>query len=551
VDIAGQLARGRDSYARQAWREAYEALTAADRSAPLDPRDVEQLATSAFMIGREQEFRELLERAYRAHLETEEPQAAIRCAFWIGMTLALNGELGQAGGWRGRMERLLDRVGTDCVERGYLLISRITEHEVDGRLDRAAATAAEVAAVGERFGDRDLVSLGSFLEGNALIGLGRLREGLALLDLAMVAVLAGEVSPRSSGHVYCGVILGCEKAHELRRAREWTTALTEWCEAQPDLVAFTGRCMVHRAQIMRMDGSWQAAIEEAQRAAERCLTGENRVAAGEAHYQRGEVHRLRGEHPAAEEAFREASGQGWEPQPGLALLRLAQGNGRAAEAAIRRVMSEGGDPGRRARLLPAYVEIMTAIGDLQAAGRGCAELDSIAQAEPAPGALGAMAAQARGLVELAAGHSQASLASLRRADELWRRLAAPYESARARELMGLACRSLGDEDSARLELEAARETFARLGAATDLARIEGPWGLGRAIDSHELTKRELEVLRLLSAGDTNREIAASLVVSVRTVDRHVSNIYAKLGVSSRAAAASYAHQHGLVRPATG
>jgi DNA-binding CsgD family transcriptional regulator len=215
------------------------------------------------------------------------------------------------------------------------------------------------------------------------------------------------------------------------------------------------------------------------------------------------------------------------------------------------VISEGGDPGRRARLLPAYVEIMAAVDDLQAAERGCAELDSIAQAEETPGALSAAAAQARGLAELAAGNSQASLASLRRAAEQWRHLAAPYESARARELVGLACASLGDDDSARLELEAARETFARLGAATDLARIDGRSGLDDASDAHELTKRELEVLRLLSAGETNREIAAGLVVSVRTVDRHVSNIYAKLGVSTRAAATSYAHQHGLVRAANG
>jgi DNA-binding CsgD family transcriptional regulator len=551
VEIAGELERGRDSYGRQAWRESYDALTAADRSAPLDPPEVELLANSAFMLGREQEYRELLERAYRGHLEAGEPLAAVRCAYGIGVTLALDGEFGRASGWLGRAQRLLDREGTDCVERGYLLVARVVEHQADGDLDRAAATAGEAAAVGERFDDPDLFSLGTFLEGNALVGLGRLREGLALLDLAMVAVLAGEVSPVSSGHVYCGVILGCEAARDLRRAREWTTALSEWCEGQPDLVAFSGRCMVHRAQIMRMDGAWQAAIEEAHRAAERCLKGENPVAAGEAHYQRGEVHRLRGEHSAAEEAFRDASGQGWEPQPGLALMRLAQGNARAAKAAIRRLMSEGGDSGKRARLLPAYVEIMAAVDDLEAAERGCVELDSIAEAEEEPALLGAMAAHARGLVELTAGHSQASLASLRRADELWRRLAAPYESARARELIGLACRGLGDEDSARLELEAARETFARLGAGTDLARIEGPSGLARAIDSHELTKRELEVLRLLSAGETNREIAAGLVVSVRTVDRHVSNIYAKLGVSSRAAATSYAHEHGLVGPATG
>ncbi len=546
METAGELARGRDSYARHGWRDAHEALTAADRSAALGPSDLELLANSAYMLGREQEYRELLERAYNGHLQAGEPLAAVRCAHWIGLSLASRGELGLAGGWLGRAERLLEREGRDCVERGYLLLPRIFEQEAGGKLERAAATAAEAAAIGERFDDPDLFSIATHAQGSALVSLGRLREGLALLDMAMVAVIAGEVSPVSSGIVYCGAILACEEAHELGRAREWTTALTRWCEGQPDLVAFTGRCLVHRAQIMRMEGSWEEAIEEARRAAERCLKGQNPVAAGEAHYQRGEVHRLRGEHPAAEEAYREASRQGWEPQPGLALLRLAQGNGKAAEAAIRRVISEAGEPGKRARLLPAYVEILAAVGDLKGAEGGCAELDSIAAAEEEPGVLAAVAAQARGLVELAQGNSQASLAALRRADELWRRLAAPYENARARELIGLACRNLGDEDSARLELEAARDTFARLGAATDLARVDGPGGLGGNTDSQGLTKRELEVLRLLSAGETNREIATSLVVSVRTVDRHVSNIYAKLGVSSRAAATSYAHEHRLI-----
>jgi DNA-binding NarL/FixJ family response regulator len=546
VEFVAELESGREAFRRQAWRGAHEALTLADRSAELGPSDLEMLATSAYMLGREQEYREVLERAYRAHLEADEPLAAARCAHWIAVALAIRGELGRANGWLGRAGRLVEREGSDCAERGYLLIPRVIEQEAAGELERAAATAAEAAAVGERFGDQDLFSLGSFAQGSALIGLGRLREGLALLDLAMVAVVAGEVSPVSSGIVYCGVILACEEAHDLRRAREWTTALTQWCEGQPDLVAFTGRCLVHRAQIMRMDGSWEEAIEEARRAAERCLKGENPVAAGEAHCQRGEVHRLRGEHAAAEEAYREASAQGCEPQPGLALLRLAQGNGGAAEAAIRRVISEARDPGKRASLLPAYVEILAAVGDLEGAEGGCGELDSIAGREEEPGAIAAMAAQARGLVELAAGHPETALAALRRAAELWRRFRAPYESARARELIGLACRNLGDEDTARLELEAARETFVRLGAATDLARIEGPAGLGNVADSHGLTKRELEVLRLLCAGETNREIAKNLIVSIRTVDRHVSNIYAKLGVSSRAAATTYAHQHDLI-----
>jgi DNA-binding CsgD family transcriptional regulator len=551
VQNAGKAAHGREAYARQAWRETYESLTEADRSAPLDPRDIELLATSAYMLGREQEYQELMERSYQGHLEAEDRLPAVRCAFWLGMNLSISGELGRAGGWFTRADRLLEREGTDCVENGYLTLTRIFEHEVDGELERAAGASAEAVAAGERFGDADLLAIGSFTQGESLIRLGRLREGVALLDLAMVAVLAGEVSPVASGLVYCGVIIACEQAHDVRRAREWTTALSDWCKAQPDLVAFTGRCLVHRAQIMRLDGSWEDAIEEARRAADRCLQGENRVAAGEAHYQRGEVHRLRGEHSEAEGAYREASAHGWEPQPGLALLRLAQGNEKAADAAMRRAISEAKQPGRRARLLPAHVEVMAAVEDLTAAERACAELEVLAEAEEKPGALGAMAAQARGMVEVASGRPQEALASLRRADEIWHQLRAPYESARARELIGLACRSLGDEDSAELELQAARETFARLGAAGDLARVEGPTELGRGPESHELSKRELEVLRLLSGGETNREIAADLVLSVRTVDRHVSNIYAKLGVSSRAAAVSYAHEHGLVRSATG
>jgi DNA-binding NarL/FixJ family response regulator len=458
--------------------------------------------------------------------------------------------MARGNGWFGRGNRLLDREETDCVERGYLTLARLFEHEADGDLERSAAASADAVAVGERFGDADLLAFGCFTQGDALIRLGRLREGLALLDLAMVAVLAGEVSPVASGIVYCGVILACEQAHDIRRAREWTTALSDWWKAQPDLVAFTGRCLVHRAQIMRLDGSWEESIGEARRAAERCLKGENPVAAGEAHYQRGEVHRLRGEHSEAEGAYTEASAHGWEPQPGLALLRLAQGKEKAAVAAMRRAISEANEPGKRASLLPAHVEVMVAAEDLQEAERACSELEALADAEEKPGALRAMAAQSRGVFEVAAGRPREALASLREADEIWHQLAAPYESARARELIGVACGSLGDEDSARLEVEAARKTYARLGAATDLKRVREA-GLGTEDQSHDLTKRELEVLRLLSTGETNKEIATDLVLSVRTVDRHVSNIYAKLGVSSRVAAASYAHEHGIGRPATG
>ena len=387
VDAVAELERGRQSYASQAWTDAFESLSAADRSDQLGAGDLELLATSAYMLGREEDYLGILERAYRAHLDADEGLAALRCAFWIGVTLASGGEMGRAGGWLGRAQRLLDRQGDDCVESGYLLLPRVFEQEGSGDLEAAAATAAEAAAIGERFGDPDLFALAAHEQGHTLIRLGRLKEGLALLDESMVAVTAGELSPIASGIVYCGVILACQDAHELRRAQEWTAALTGWCERQPDLVAFTGRCLVHRAQIMQLHGAWSEALEEARRAAERCLRAENPAAAGEACYQRGEIHRLLGDYRAAEEAYREASGHGREPQPGLALLRLAQGKADAAEAAIRRVEAETSEPGKRAGLLPAFVEIMLAVDDLDAARAASGELEAIAQGQE-NGALG-------------------------------------------------------------------------------------------------------------------------------------------------------------------
>jgi DNA-binding CsgD family transcriptional regulator len=545
ADAVGELERGREYCAEAAWINAYESLSSADRSERLGAADLELLATSAYMLGRKEDYLGILTRAYRAHLDAGEPLAALRCAFWIGVTLASGGEMGRAGGWLGRAQRLLDREGGGRVEGGYLLLPLVFEQEGSGDLEAAAATAAEAAAIGERFGDPDLFALAAHEQGHILIRLGRLREGLALLDEAMVAVTADELSPIASGIVYCGVILACQDAHELRRAQEWTVALTGWCERQPELVAFTGRCLVHRAQIMRLRGAWSEALDEARRAAERCLQGENPAAAGEAHYQRGEIHRLLGDHRAAEEAYREASGYGWEPQPGLALMRLAQGKAGAAEAAIRRAAMETTESGKRAGLLPAYVEIMLAVDDLEAARAACGELESIARDQES-GALGAMAAQARGSLELAQGDAKGALASLRRAGEVWQQFEALYEAARVRELLGLACRELGDEDTATLEFEAARHAFESLGAATDLNRVSTLAVIAGAVDAHGLTKRELEVLGHLAAGETNKAIAARLVLSVRTVDRHVSNIYAKLGVSSRAAATSRAHDHGLV-----
>jgi DNA-binding CsgD family transcriptional regulator len=546
VDAIDELGRGREFYARRAWVDAYKSLSHADQATPLGAEDLNLLATSAYMLGRDDDYLSGLERAHRAYLDGGEAVRAVRCAFWVGVNLALRGEMARATGWFGRAQRLLEREERDCVERGYLLVPVLLRHVATGDWEAAAGTAAEAAEIGERFGDADLLALAVHEQGHALVRQGRVEEGLGLLDEAMVAATAGELSPIVTGLVYCSVIAYCQELYELRRAQEWTDALTRWCEQQPDMVAHTGRCLMHRAEIMELQGAWRDALEEARRAVERLAQGAlNQVAAGHALYRQGEIHRLRGKLAAAEEAYREASRCGCEPQPGLALLRLAEGNDDAAAAAIRRVVGETTEQLKRAGLLPAYVEIMLALGDVEEAHSACRELEEIS-ARYGSTVLGAMSAQARGAVALAQGDARAALVALRRAWQVWQELEAPHEVARVRVLLGLACRALGDDDTATLELEAARGVFAQLGAAPDLVRVDSLIRRAPPIDAHRLTPRELQVLRLVAAGKTNRAIAADLVLSERTVDRHVSNIFTKLGMSSRAAATAYAYEHRLV-----
>lgn len=538
-----QLERGRESYARRAWLDTHESLAQADRATPLEARDLELLATSAYMLGRDDDYVSGLERAHHAYLDAGEVRLAVRCAFWLGVNFAVHGEMGQAGGWLGRAERLLERED-EHVEHGYLLLSIVLRHVANGEWEAAYATAADAARLGERFRDADLLSLAVMEQGRALIKQGRADEGLGLLDEAMVAVTAGELSPIVTGLVYCAVIAFCQEAYAARRAQEWTAALTHWCSQQPDMVAFTGRCLVHRAELMQLHGAWHEALEEARRACERLAREMNRRWTAQAFYQQAEVHRLRGEFAAAEDAYREASRCGLQPQPGLALLRLAEGSKEAATAAIRRAVGETSERMERAKLLPASVEIMLAAGDADEARRASRELEAIA-ADNRGSMLGAIAAHARGAVDLAEDNASSALVSLRQAWQGWHELEAPYEAARARVLIGLACRALGDDDTAELELASARGTFEELGAAPDLARLDS---LVRRTtpDTGGLTPRELEVLRRIAAGETNKAIAAALVLSERTVDRHVSNIFTKLRVSSRAAATAYAYEHHLV-----
>src|SRR5512133_1583906 len=542
---ADTLERGRESYRRHAWADAVAALSAADSVSALEPADLILLGTATYLIGHDDESIALFERAHHEYLGRDDVQPAVRCAFWLAFFLLGGGQVERGGGWVARGRRLLDGDGRECVEQGYLLFAAGMLAIFQGDLSGAYSTFGAAGEIGERFADADLVTLARHGQGRALIREGRDADGKALLDEAMVAVTSGAVSPVVVGDVYCSVIQACEESFDLRRAQAWTAALSHWCAAQPDLVPYRGQCLLHRAEIMQLHGAWQDAIDEVERASQRLAERPGRSAAGAAFYRRGELHRLSGAFAEAEECYRRASRCGREPQPGLALLRLAQGQVDAAQAAIRRVVDEAESFVARSRLLPAHVEIMLAAGDVDAAVTAAEELAAMADDLDAP-LLRARATHAQGAVLVARGDTRAALAALRRAWSAWQELEAPHEAASTRALIGLACRGLGDEEGAAMELDAARWAFQELGAMPDVARMDALSRPAAAKDAGGLTARELEVLRLVAAGKTNRTIAADLFLSEKTVARHVSNIFVKLGVSSRAAATAYAYEHDLV-----
>lgn len=542
---SGLLTEARRHFDDRSWMAAYETFRLANDESPLRAEDLELLANAAYLIGKEDEYLLGLKRAHHMYLQAGQTDRAVRCAFWMGLRFSLRRKPGSATGWFNRAHRLLENAETDSLEHGYLLLPTMLQRMSVGECDAAVQAGKRAVAISRRFGDRDLFALAIHEQGHALLEQGRVEEGLSLLDEAMVAVLAGELSPMVTGLIYCSVIGYCQKVYAIERTQEWTDALSKWWDRQPDLMAFTGVCLIHRAEILQMAGSWAAAIEEARRASHRFEAIREKIGAGQAIYRVAEVHRLKGEFQEAENAYRQASKLGWDPQPGWALMRLAQGDSASAAGAIRRVSSEKTGRMRRSRLLPAYVEIMLAVGEVEEARRAYLELEAIADGNDSE-MLRALVAEAKARIYLTEGHDKAALDELRHAAKVWRDLDAPYQSARVRELLGTACRRLGDEDTALLELEAARTIYRNLEAAPDLDRLASgsvdtsPDGIG------SLTTRELEVLRLIAAGDTNKTMASKLSLSVRTVDRHVSNIYNKLGVSSRAAATAHAYEKGLI-----
>jgi ATP/maltotriose-dependent transcriptional regulator MalT len=541
MSVTSAVDRAREAFARQEWGDAYTLLAS---GGSLEADDFERLAVAACWVGRDEESRRAWEQAYLELARLGEPDHAARCAVWLGIGLMLRGDMAQAGGWFARASRLVDEAEAECAARGYLLVPAFLESLVSGDAESALQLADEMFAIARQFDDKDLLALGTLSRGQASLALGDTTRAMSLLDEVMVAVAGGEVSPIPAGIIYCAVIEACVDVFDLRRAAEWTEALSHWCAGQPDLVPYRGQCLVHRSQVLQAHGEWTGAVVEAERARQR-LSDTAHPALGLALYQQGELHRMRGELTEAERAYRAANEQGREPAPGIALLRLADGKIDAAIAAIRRMVDESSGKLSRPVMLAASVEIMLAAADVEAARTAADELVKISEAVGAP-LLHAIAAHSIGSVLLAEGQAASALKWLRSACDGWRDLEMPYDAARSRVQIGLACRTLGDHDAAAFEMDAARATFERLGARTDLARLERLLGEEERPRPAELTDRECEVLRLVATGKTNREIAAALVISEHTVGRHLQNMFMKLGLASRAAATAYAYEHGLV-----
>ena len=544
----GALERGRELLRNHAWSAAFDELTSAAHNASLEPEDFEGLALASLLLGKESQCTDFLTRAHQAFLSRGELPRATRCAFWLGFMALNNGDLAQGGGWLARARRIIEENHLDCVEAGYLLIPEGIRTLREGEFASALAKFQQASEVARRFRDTDLLTLSVLGQGRVLIRAGEVQRGVSLLDEAMIAVTSGEATPMVIGGVYCAVLDACTEIFDLRRASEWTTALEKWCASQPDTVPYRSHCLIRRAEILQLHGDWLNALDEAHLARERLSQPPPKPTIGVALYQIAELYRLRGNFAEAEQAYREASQWGRTPQPGFALLRLAQGDLQSASAAIHQAAQEVREPGRRAVILNAVVEIDLATREVAAAHVAAEELAKIARQLSAP-LLHAMSDRAMGAVLLAEGDPRAALISLRRALDAFSEVEAPYEVARVRVLMALACREQGNHDSASLELEAACRAFQQMGAAPDLARVERLLQPGTPAEG-PLTDREVEVLRLVATGMTNRQIAGKLTISEKTVARHISNIFTKLDINSRAAATAYAYQHQLLGSAS-
>ncbi len=537
-----QLEQARTDFGRGEWAAAYDAWSAAGLRA-LSIEELEDFASVTELLGRHDECVAALQREFVLSQEARDAARGVVSAFRLAMSTGAHGEPALAQGWTARAEELANELDDDALEHGWVAYLRMFRAIMAGDVATATPQADLALEVGRRHRDPDLTAMGLVALGRIKLYTGEVPAGLARLDESMVRVIAGECSPVIAGHVYCTAIEGCQEVSDFARMAEWTSALERWCAEQPGLLAFTGQCAVHRGQLLRQRGEWSSALNEFEHAAARYRKVGSPPAAALSAYESGEVLRLRGDHAAAEAAYERAADAGFEPQPGLALLWLATGDQAAALAAVERLQAEPGGPVQRCRLLPAAIEVLLSDRQVDRARELANELSAIAEdfgCEP----LEAAAAEASGAVELAGGDAGGALPYLRKAQQMWARAEAPYERARARVLLGRALAAAGDHETSRRELEAARTALRQLGArpaADQVDRLLAPETLPSG-----LTAREAEVLRLVASGRSNAQIAAELVLSEKTVARHLSNIFTKLEVGSRTAATAFAFEHGLV-----
>jgi DNA-binding CsgD family transcriptional regulator len=532
--------RGREAYRQQDWTTCWSALDRADRESPLDPADLLLLSVSGYLIGRDDCAYDGLGRAYAAYL-TADPRAAARCAFYLGFLMQQTGAQAKSGGWIARAQALVDQHDLGGAEAGWLDAHQAHVLLASGEVEAALKLAEKAAAAGRVGAYPEVVTMSLLSAGHARITLGDLTGAAAALDEAMLLVSGGELLPPVAGLAYCGVISACMRLHDLRRAREWTAALTGWCDAQPGLVPYRGICLVHRAELMTLSGNWTDALAEAERASDFL----RRDAAAEALYRLGELHRLRGDFVAAEAAYRSANTAGRLPEPGLLRLRLAQGRMEPAVASAKQLLAQRGEGMARLEVLSACMDVAVRICDIDLARAAAAAVQGMADADDEP-LLAALRTRIEGQLLLADGQPDEALPVLRSSWRACQALDLPYEAAMLRAMIGECCRALGDEDAAQMEFDAARWWFDQLGAKPDLDRVTALADATAITTDCGLTVRELEVLRLVAGGRTNRAVAGELFLSEKTIARHVSNIFTKLGVSSRSAATAYAYEHQLV-----
>lgn len=537
------LERGRAAVADRHWREALERLTEAraERADGLAAPDLELLANAAFLRGQTAVAIEAMTSAHDMFLAQDDTVGAARTAGWLALELLELGDLPLSGTWISRGVRLVGRLDdADSVGGRVALVPAALTGLFVGNFEEAMRKFDEIAAVADRTGDRELAAHAVFGRSKCLTTLGRTAEGLPGLDRAMSAVAEGYVSPNWTCVFFRVVLDVAHEVFDLDRAHRWTAAFDRWCREQPDLIAYSGQSHAYVGQLLLIHGEWAEASAAAHRAEERLRAGDF-TAAYVANHLLAELHRLRGEFRAAELHYRRAAETGWDPQPGLALLRIAQGENSEAQSMIRHAVS-GADEGTRRRLLPALVEVELAAGDVDAARRAADDLGALSRSSPTP-MLVALAGAATARVLMAAGEADRGLEAVDAALSAWSALGAPYEVARCRVVRGRIQRELDRADAALADVEAARKVFTELGAGPALAEANGILGIRT---NSALTEREVEVLRLVSTGLTNRGIANRLSLSEKTVARHLSNIFGKLGLSSRAAATAYAYETGLL-----